>query len=67
LPSSPNFIPEWLTQHDKPEDAIAAYDVILQHYPKDISALIGRGSSYAMILRRDFLPKYKSLNEMTPP
>ncbi len=60
------FIPEWMIQHDKPEEAIAAYDVILKHYPKDVLAWIGRGSSFAMILRRDFVSKFKSLDEMTP-
>jgi regulator of sirC expression with transglutaminase-like and TPR domain len=60
------FIPEWMMQHDKPEEAIAAYDVILKHFPKDVLAWVGRGSSFAMILRRDFVTKFKSLKEMTP-
>lgn len=60
------FIPEWLMQHDKPEEAIAAYDVILKHFPNDVFAWVGRGSSFAMILNRDFSSKFKSFDEMTP-
>ena len=59
------FIPEWMIQHDRPEEAIAAYDIILKHYPKDVLAWVGRGSSFAMILQRDFVTKFKSLEEMT--
>jgi regulator of sirC expression with transglutaminase-like and TPR domain len=59
------FIPEWMMQHDRPEEAIAAYDIILKHYPKDVLAWVGRGSSFAMILQRDFVTKFKSLEEMT--
>jgi regulator of sirC expression with transglutaminase-like and TPR domain len=60
------FIPEWLMQHDRPEEAIAAYEVILQHYPKNALAWVGRGSSFAMILRRDYISKFISLDHMTP-
>jgi regulator of sirC expression with transglutaminase-like and TPR domain len=60
------FIPEWLMQHDKQEDAIAAYDIILKHFPNDAFAWVGRGSSFALILRRDFVSKFKSFDEMTP-
>lgn len=60
------FIPEWLMQHDKSDEAIAAYDVILKHFPNDVFAWVGRGSSFAMILNRDFRSKFKSLDEMRP-
>jgi len=60
------FIPEWFMQHNKPEEAISAYSVILKHFPNDALAWIGRGSSFAMVLRRDFYRKFKSLDEMSP-
>ena len=65
IASMAHFIPEWLMHHDKPEEAIAAYSVLIQHNPKDVYAWIGRGSSFALMLRRDITSKYTSLRQMT--
>jgi regulator of sirC expression with transglutaminase-like and TPR domain len=60
------FIPDSLMAQGKPEEAIAAYSVILQHFPTNPYAWLGRGSSYGMVLRRDFLSKYESVSQMSP-
>jgi regulator of sirC expression with transglutaminase-like and TPR domain len=53
-------------QQGRFEDAIVASDVILKHAPKSADVLIKRGSSYAGILRRDIISRYKSMSEMDP-
>lgn len=37
---------------------IAVADVILRHYPKDVSAMLLKSAAYAQIAKRDFLSKY---------
>jgi regulator of sirC expression with transglutaminase-like and TPR domain len=66
IASLAHFVGEWYLKRGRPEDAIAAYTVILRHSPKDVSAWVGRGSAHALILRREFLGKFSSMAEMTP-
>lgn len=60
-----NFLLEWLMKNNRPEDAIIAATVILNHDPKNVFAVLARGSSHTMILRRDILSKYTKRSELT--
>lgn len=42
------------------EEAIQTADVLLQAWPADVNAMIGKGSAYAGLLKRDFVSRYKS-------
>ena len=48
------------------EQAVIASDVLLRHFPRFAHAMVVKGSSYSMILRRDIIAKYKRESEMTP-
>jgi regulator of sirC expression with transglutaminase-like and TPR domain len=66
IASLAHFVGEWYLKRGRPEDAIAAYTVLLRHNPKDVSAWVGRGSAHALILRHEFIGKFNRMNEMTP-
>ncbi|WP_411886572.1 transglutaminase family protein [Polaromonas sp. YR568] len=51
-----------LVEHYKlqgnPERIIALSDLALEHYPKNVDAMLNKGYAYYLILKRDFLEKY---------
>jgi regulator of sirC expression with transglutaminase-like and TPR domain len=48
------------------EQAVVAANVLLRHFPRFALAMVVRGSSYALMLRRDIISKYKYQSELTP-
>ena len=48
------------------EQAVIAANVLLRHFPRFAHAMVVKGSSYSMILRRDILAKYAREIDMTP-
>jgi regulator of sirC expression with transglutaminase-like and TPR domain len=61
-----SYAVERLLQQQRYEEAIAVSDVILKHHSKSLYTLIARGSAFGLILRRDFLDRYQSLDQMLP-
>ena len=61
-----SFLVEHFMSAGRYEDAVAAADVILRHYPNSAYVLAKKGSAYALILRRDIIAKYAKASEMTP-
>jgi regulator of sirC expression with transglutaminase-like and TPR domain len=59
-------ITEELMQKRAFEQVIAVSDVMLKHHPKSIVAILRRGSSFAAIVQRDILSRYKYVSELTP-
>lgn len=51
-------VTEWLMSKGRYADAIAVTDVILEFYPKDIHALLWRGSAYGQLMRSEFQGRY---------
>jgi regulator of sirC expression with transglutaminase-like and TPR domain len=50
----------------RPEQAVIAANVILRHFPRFAHAMVVKGSSYALMLRRDIIFKYKLQSDMPP-
>ncbi len=48
----------------KCSDAVVVANVILNHDPRNVHAILARGSAFGCILQRDVLDKYKSESEM---
>lgn len=53
---------EWLMREERYQEAIEMADVLLEAYPKDIHALLLKGSAYAELLRTEFVEKYPRPN-----
>jgi regulator of sirC expression with transglutaminase-like and TPR domain len=50
----------------RPEQAVIAANVILRHFPRFAHAMVVKGSSYTMIMRRDILANYAREIDMPP-
>lgn len=59
-------VTEWLMSQGRYEDVIQVTNVLLEYYPKDIHALLMRGSAYGELLNRDYLSIYP-VPEVIPP
>ena len=55
-----------LLRKGRPEDAIAVSQVILRHYPHFPMVIVEQGSAYSLMLTRDIVSRYASLDEMPP-
>jgi regulator of sirC expression with transglutaminase-like and TPR domain len=42
----------------KLERTIAIADLVLEHYPRDVDAMLHKGNAYYLLLKRDFLKRY---------
>lgn len=51
-------VTEWLMSKGRYQDAIELTDVLLEYYPKDVSAVLWRGSAYGELLRTEFLERF---------
>jgi len=49
---------EWLMEEGRYQDAIEVADVILEHYPKDVHALVARASAHGRLLETEFMAIY---------
>lgn len=55
---------EWLMIEGRFQEAIDVTDVILEHFPEDVYAVLKRGHAHGEILKRDFLSKYPLANSV---
>ena len=46
------------------ETAIAVGDVVLEHYPRYVYAMLKKGSAFFKIMKRDFFGRYPSVDEI---
>lgn len=51
-------VTEWLMSQGRFAEAIVVADVLLEYYPKDIHALLSRGTAYGALLQREFTDRY---------
>lgn len=51
-------VTEWLMSKGRYQDAIELTDVLLEYYPKDVSAVLWRGTAYGELLRNEFLERF---------
>ena len=58
---------EVYASNNEPEKAIQLSDLILQYNPRDVSAMLTKGSAYYKLAKRNFIGgEYKSLKDMSP-
>jgi regulator of sirC expression with transglutaminase-like and TPR domain len=57
---------ETLMRAGRYEQAIIAANVLLRHFPRFAHAMVVKGSSYSMILRRDIVAKHARESDMAP-
>lgn len=55
---------EHRAQREEYEAAIALSDLALEYYPKDVNAMLRKGSANYRLLKKDFLSKYRSIDEI---
>ncbi len=60
-------VTEWLMSQGRYEDAIEVADVLLEYYPKDIHAVLSRGSAYGELMRAEFINRYPTPALIPPP
>ena len=51
-------VTEWLMSKGRYQEAIDLTDVLLEYYPKDVSAVLWRGTAYGELLRTEFLERF---------
>ncbi|MEL7681152.1 hypothetical protein AAG602_08295 [Citromicrobium bathyomarinum] len=49
------------------EDAIAVTDILIEHYPKDVHAVLLRGAAYGELIRTEFMNPYPVPAMIPPP
>lgn len=59
-------VTEWLMSQGRYAEAIDVADVLLEYYPKDIHALLSRGTAYGQLLRTEFVERYPSPAAIPP-
>lgn len=50
----------------RPEDAAVTANVLLRHNPRDLTALLWRGTAHSLILKRDVIDTYSDLRSLPP-
>ena len=51
-------VTEWLMSQGRYQEAIEVADVLLEYYPKDIHAVLSRGSAYGELMRTEFVERF---------
>lgn len=59
-------VTEWLLSQGRYAEAIEVADVLLEYYPKDIHALLSRGTAYGALLQREFTDRYPTPAAIPP-
>ena len=59
-------VTEWLLSQGRYAEAIDVADVLLEYYPKDIHALLSRGTAYGALLQREFTDRYPTPAAIPP-
>ena len=59
-------VTEWLMSQGRYEEAIEVADVLLEYYPKDIHAVLSRGSAYGELMRIEFVERFPSPAAIPP-
>ncbi len=59
-------VTEWLMSEGRYDEVIEVTDVLLEYYPKDIHALLSRGSAHADLLRTEFVERYPTPAAIPP-
>jgi regulator of sirC expression with transglutaminase-like and TPR domain len=57
---------EHLVDADRPEEAVAVADVLLEAYPQHVHALVKKGSAYHLLLRREIIQEYPRARDIPP-
>lgn len=57
---------EWLMSKERYAEAIEVADVLLEYYPKDVHAVLSRGSAYGELLRTEFVERYPTPAAIPP-
>ena len=60
-------VSEWLMEQHRFEDAIAVTDILIEHYPKDVHAVLLRGAAYGELIRTEFMNPYPVPAMIPPP
>lgn len=59
-------VTEWLMSQGRYEEAIEVADVLLEYYPKDIHAVLFRGSAYGELMRIEFVERFPTPAAIPP-
>ena len=59
-------VTEWLMSEGRYEEAIEVADVLLEYYPKDIHAVLSRGSAYGELMRTEFVERFPTPAAIPP-
>lgn len=59
-------VTEWLMSQGRYQEAIEVADVILEYYPKDIHAVLSRGSAYGELMRTEFIGRFPTPAAIPP-
>lgn len=59
-------VTEWLMSQGRYEEAIEVADVLLEYYPKDIHAVLSRGSAYGELMRTEFVERFPTPAAIPP-
>lgn len=57
---------EWLMNEGRYSEAIDVANVLLEYYPKDVHAVLSRGSAYGELLRTEFVERYPTPAQIPP-
>lgn len=57
---------EWLMSEGRYSEAIDVANVLLEYYPKDVHAVLSRGSAYGELLRTEFVERYPTPAQIPP-
>ena len=59
-------VTEWLMSQGRYAEAIDVANVLREYYPKDIHALLSRGTAYGALLQREFTGRYPTPASIPP-
>ena len=59
-------VTDWLMSQGRYAEAIDVANVLLEYYPKDIHALLSRGTAYGALLQREFTGRYPTPASIPP-
>ena len=59
-------VTEWLMSQGRYQEVIEVADVLLKYYPKDIHAVLSRGSAYGELMRTEFVERFPTPAAIPP-
>lgn len=59
-------VTEWLMSQGRYQEAIEVADMLLEYYPKDIHAMLSRGSAYGELMRTEFIERFPTPAAIPP-